>query len=138
VENVKLNLKTWLVIVSVFVVGFVGGFYVNPLIADKTYSRADSSEVFIYNAHDNIDYLGVFPNVKPVEPPKYKFTPFASIEVDTSIPIEDIITNGILYKDGALIKVSKDEFENNESFLEWVDKNLIFCDENFQNPYLED
>jgi hypothetical protein len=43
-----------------------------------------------------------------------------------------------LYKDGALIKVSKDEFENNESFLEWVDKNLIFCDENFQNPYLED
>ncbi len=134
----KSNWKTCLVIVSVFVVGFVGGFYVNHLIADKTDSRADSSEVFIYNAYDNIDYLGVFPNVKPVEPPKYEFTPFASIEINTSIPIEDIITNGILYKDGALIKISKDEFENNESFMKWVDKNLIFFDENFQNPYLED
>ena len=37
-----------------------------------------------------------------------------------------------------IIPDQKDEFENNESFLEWVDKNLIFCDENFQNPYLED
>ncbi len=132
----KSNWKTWLIIFSVFVVSFVGGFYVNPIFTKMFSPEINKMSVFFYNHGGYSTYMGSFPIIKPDS--NQLFAPFVRVEVDTSIPIEEIVTNGILYKDGALIKVSKDEFENNESFMKWVDKNLIFCDENFQNPYLED
>ena len=127
----NFNWKQWAIILVVFAVGFSGGFYVKTLSENKKLSSMEYVNVVLQNSQGYPNHSGDFPVLKSDVPGFVFNPPIALIEMDTDSSVKDIFVNGIIYEDGAIIKIPNGMFGSEKEFRNWLDEYGIMIHENF-------